>query len=241
MTVKDRIYSFIEYKGITVKKFEEMCSLSNGYISAMRKGFGGGKLNNVLTQFPELNRNWLLFGDGEMIKTNNQPEYITQSVESDARKFDVMEDRESTLKEMIAFMERQMNAQREMMDKHLSEQREKAERELAKENELHALMLKNQEEMLNQKSIELENKNLLIISLQEELKRQTEQLNEITAKHDESLKIREEQSAQLKELHEVNMKQSRSLSIMIDKLAEIENQNKKILHISRIGEERKAN
>lgn len=76
MTIKERIYSFIEYKGITVKKFEELCGLSNGYISSMRKGFGSDKLNNVLTMFPELNREWLLYGEGEMLNPkviqNNQ-------------------------------------------------------------------------------------------------------------------------------------------------------------------------
>jgi transcriptional regulator with XRE-family HTH domain len=76
MTIKERIYSFIEYKGITVKKFEELCGLSNGYISSMRKGFGTDKLNNVLTMFPELNREWLLYGEGEMLNPkviqNNQ-------------------------------------------------------------------------------------------------------------------------------------------------------------------------
>ncbi len=76
MTIKERTYSFIEYKGITVKKFEELCGLSNGYISSMRKGFGSDKLNNVLTMFPELNREWLLYGEGEMLNPkviqNNQ-------------------------------------------------------------------------------------------------------------------------------------------------------------------------
>lgn len=76
MTIKERTYSFIDYKGITVKKFEELCGLSNGYISSMRKGFGSDKLNNVLTMFPELNREWLLYGEGEMLNPkviqNNQ-------------------------------------------------------------------------------------------------------------------------------------------------------------------------
>jgi transcriptional regulator with XRE-family HTH domain len=76
MTIKERTYSFIEYKGITVKKFEELCGLSNGYISSMRKGFGTDKLNNVLKIFPELNREWLLYGEGEMLNPkviqNNQ-------------------------------------------------------------------------------------------------------------------------------------------------------------------------
>lgn len=69
MEVKDRVYIFIEYKKISVKKFEEQCDLSNGYVASMRKGFGREKLENVLKVFPELNRQWLLFGEGEMLKS----------------------------------------------------------------------------------------------------------------------------------------------------------------------------
>ena len=70
-TVKNRIYLFCEYKKIPIAQFEQLCGLSNGYVSSMRKGFGREKLNNVLTQFPELNREWLLYGEGDMLKKNN--------------------------------------------------------------------------------------------------------------------------------------------------------------------------
>ena len=69
MDIKERTYEFIRYKGLTVKSFEEKCNLSNGYVSSMRKGFGKDKLNNVLKEFPELNRDWLLYGEGEMLVT----------------------------------------------------------------------------------------------------------------------------------------------------------------------------
>lgn len=69
MDIKERTYEFIRYKGLTVKSFEEKCNLSNGYVSSMRKGFGKDKLNNVLKEFPELNREWLLYGEGEMLVT----------------------------------------------------------------------------------------------------------------------------------------------------------------------------
>lgn len=76
MSIKERTYQFIEFKGITVKRFEELCKLSNGYVSSMRKGYGDDKLNNVLTMFPELNREWLLYGEGDMLNPpiiqNNQ-------------------------------------------------------------------------------------------------------------------------------------------------------------------------
>ena len=69
MDIKERTYEFIRYKGLTVRSFEEKCDLSNGYVSSMRKGFGKDKLNNVLKEFPELNRDWLLYGEGEMLVT----------------------------------------------------------------------------------------------------------------------------------------------------------------------------
>jgi transcriptional regulator with XRE-family HTH domain len=67
-TIKERTLEFIKSKNISVKEFEIRCGLSNGYISAMRKGFGADKLNNVLTAYPELNRDWLLYGEGERTK-----------------------------------------------------------------------------------------------------------------------------------------------------------------------------
>lgn len=69
-SVKDRTIEFVKYKGITMKSFELKCGLSTGYVTSMRKGFGADKLNNVLTAFPELNRDWLLYGEGEMLKSN---------------------------------------------------------------------------------------------------------------------------------------------------------------------------
>ena len=71
MAIKDRVYLFLNHKNITVKRFEEECDLSNGYISSMRKGFGVQKLNNVLKKYPELNREWLLYGEGEMLKSES--------------------------------------------------------------------------------------------------------------------------------------------------------------------------
>lgn len=70
-TIKERIYLFCRNQNISIKAFEQLCGMSNGYISSMRKGLGGQKLNNVLSAFPTLNRNWLLFGEGEMLRTEH--------------------------------------------------------------------------------------------------------------------------------------------------------------------------
>lgn len=75
-TVKDRTLEFIKFKGLTMKAFEQRCDLSTGYVTSMRKGYGSEKLNNVLTAFPELNREWLLYGEGDMLSStsNAQPQ-----------------------------------------------------------------------------------------------------------------------------------------------------------------------
>lgn len=68
MNTQERIYAFCKHKGISIRQFEILSNLSNGYVSSMRKGLGVGKLENVLNAFPDLNREWLLYGEGEMIK-----------------------------------------------------------------------------------------------------------------------------------------------------------------------------
>ena len=75
-SIKDRIIKFIRYRGLRVKQFENICGLSNGYINSMRKGFGREKLENVLSMFPELTRDWIVYGEGEMLKPNTQSHTI---------------------------------------------------------------------------------------------------------------------------------------------------------------------
>ena len=76
-TIKERTIAFVKSKGITMKKFEQACGLSSGYVTSMRKGFWQEKLESVLNAFPELNRDWLLYGDGMMTNSihNGIPEY----------------------------------------------------------------------------------------------------------------------------------------------------------------------
>lgn len=68
MSIKERIIEYCRVRGISIRQFEIQCKLSNGYVSSMRKGLGAEKLENVLNAFPDLNRDWLLYGEGRMLK-----------------------------------------------------------------------------------------------------------------------------------------------------------------------------
>lgn len=68
MTLKERITKFIEYKGIPRSTFEQMSGLSNAYTRNIKDNVGATKLEGILKAFPELNRVWLLTGEGEMLR-----------------------------------------------------------------------------------------------------------------------------------------------------------------------------
>ena len=75
MNTLKRIKQYIDYKGITNQNFEKQVGFSNGAFASQLKNnrtIGVDKLENILIAFPELNPEWLLTGNGEMIKTKSK-------------------------------------------------------------------------------------------------------------------------------------------------------------------------
>lgn len=74
MKAIDRIYEYINYKGMKISDFERANSISNGYLSKMKMrsaGIGEDILTQILENCPEINPEWLILGEGEMIKGEN--------------------------------------------------------------------------------------------------------------------------------------------------------------------------
>lgn len=67
MTVKQRIITFIETQKIPTKTFERVCGLSNGYLRQLKSSPTVDKVESMLSAYPQLSRNWLLRGEGEML------------------------------------------------------------------------------------------------------------------------------------------------------------------------------
>lgn len=70
MNAKDRILQFIESKELTKSEFERRAGLSNGYVNNFKGNFGADKLESILKTFPELSKDWLLTGVGEMLSAS---------------------------------------------------------------------------------------------------------------------------------------------------------------------------
>lgn len=75
MSALDRLKEYIDYKDISVKRFEESVGFSNGSFGSQlrnRKTIGVDKLEYILTIYPEINTEWLLTGEGSMLKQTEQ-------------------------------------------------------------------------------------------------------------------------------------------------------------------------
>lgn len=68
MSVADRLKEYIGYKKTTNAEFERTIGASNGYINSIRKSIGIDKLEQIEQKFPDLNTQWLLKGEGEMLR-----------------------------------------------------------------------------------------------------------------------------------------------------------------------------
>ena len=72
-TVKERLQYFLKKEGISASEFSRKMNLSPTYIASMRKSMPEEKVEKLVSVFPQLNRNWLLFGRGEMYIDTGDP------------------------------------------------------------------------------------------------------------------------------------------------------------------------
>lgn len=68
-TIKQRLKEFIGIQRISVREFERRCDLGNSFVNHIGSTIGADKMERILQQFPTLNRQWLLTGEGDMFVT----------------------------------------------------------------------------------------------------------------------------------------------------------------------------
>lgn len=73
-SVKQRLVSYLKEKKMGQNRFESLAGISNGYISNLKKSPGSEVLTKILNAAPDLNRTWLLTGEGSMLSGSNEEE-----------------------------------------------------------------------------------------------------------------------------------------------------------------------
>lgn len=71
----DRFLQYLNYKGITENRATIECGLSNGLIGQAKRGksdLGEKATEKILNKYQDLQRVWLLTGEGEMLKNSEK-------------------------------------------------------------------------------------------------------------------------------------------------------------------------
>lgn len=76
--IKERILQFIEYKGVTKERFYEKIGMTSANFRGKAKEtpINSTAIENILSEYPDLNLEWLITGKGQMVKGNIQNIHI---------------------------------------------------------------------------------------------------------------------------------------------------------------------
>lgn len=94
-TVKERLEFFLKSKKISKTDFGKAVGVSNSFVSSMRKSLGPDKIQSIAQTYPDLNIEWLLTGEGEMLKTQSTNSVVTGDVSGNGNN-NVLSDKEVT-------------------------------------------------------------------------------------------------------------------------------------------------
>lgn len=77
--ITERIVQYLNYKNITKYKFCKDLGLSNGFLDKGRD-ISTSIYANIIAYFPELNGNWLLTGQGNMLRESDDNSNIKEPI-----------------------------------------------------------------------------------------------------------------------------------------------------------------
>lgn len=76
-TVKSRLIKLLKLKRMSQTEFARLMGVSPTYIGAMRRSISEERLKRLLEIFPDLSRDWILFGEGDMLIDNEEKEDLS--------------------------------------------------------------------------------------------------------------------------------------------------------------------
>lgn len=71
-SVIERLKEFLKYLELGQNVFEKRMGWGNGYIAHIKKSIGSDKLNDLINEYPLFNIEWLITGNGNMLKEEKQ-------------------------------------------------------------------------------------------------------------------------------------------------------------------------
>ncbi len=85
MDIKDRLKEVRDYAKMGQTNFEKHTGISSGYFNKVKSSVGSDTIIKIADKFPELNIEWLITGNGTMLKSETSP----INVDGDLNKIEV--------------------------------------------------------------------------------------------------------------------------------------------------------
>ena len=86
-TVRERLTKYLRDKKISKSEFGRLCGVSNAYVTSLKKTIGSDVLRTIGLKFPDLNIEWLLTGEGQMLKPQSANSVSVGSVSGNGNNF----------------------------------------------------------------------------------------------------------------------------------------------------------
>lgn len=86
-TVKERLECFLKSKKISKTEFGKRIGASASYVSSIRKSIAPDKIEGIAENWPELNIEWLMTGEGQMLKPQTANSVSVGSVSGNGNNF----------------------------------------------------------------------------------------------------------------------------------------------------------
>lgn len=99
-TVRERLTEYLKVKKISKSAFGRAINASSAFVTSIRKTIGAEKIQAIALNFPDLNIEWLLTGEGEMLKTQSANTVVTGEVSGNGNQIvagnnNVLQDKET--------------------------------------------------------------------------------------------------------------------------------------------------
>ena len=117
MSVKERLILFTKSQRITNTEFCKTIGVSNAFISSMRKSLQPDKIESIALNYSQLNINWLLTGEGSMLKGNQNSNNYTPEMKENEQLLAQLRDEVNEQRENVKYFKEMCRKMQEEIER----------------------------------------------------------------------------------------------------------------------------
>ena len=99
-TIKERLIKFLKFKDVLQIDFCKNLNVSHNYVSGIIKSIPSERLAQIMALYPDLNIDWLITGQGEMLRDVQRDEVASPALSGDVLSY--LREKDEEIRELRA-------------------------------------------------------------------------------------------------------------------------------------------